>query len=132
MEVRKRLHIRCIIFVIFITFIFLSGCGKRWYDVFDENYVWVSENPYIYMIKEGTIIEVDGEKKNVELIWSFGDGSKIEFYDRKGRDYVVEDVVWEAEMQKFKKDKLYLKIVKDYYGNDEGKEIVLEKRLKEE
>lgn len=135
MEIRKRnmIYILGIICVMCITSIILSGCGKRWWYGWDDSYVYISEEPYIYMPldKGKVIIELDGEKKNVETGWE-NDGTKIYFYQGGKREIESVDLIWEAEVLKFKKDKLYLKIVKDNCGNDEGKEIVLEKRLKEE
>lgn len=81
--------------------------------------------------KGKVIIELDGEKKNVETGWE-NDGTTIYFYQGGKRDTEPRDLIWEAEVLKFKKDKLYLKIVKDNCGNDEGKELVLEKRPAEE
>ncbi len=133
MEVIKRTYIRCIVCVICIASILLSGCGKKWYDDWEENYSYISDEPYIYIPidHEKAVMEIDGEKRNIQTTWSF-DGIKIFFYNGRKRDTESIDLIWETQVLKYKKGKLYLKIVKDNCGNDEGKEIVLEKRLKEE
>ena len=132
MKIRKRYKVYISVFIC-IIFILLNGCGKRWWDGWDDSYVYISEDPYIYMPRDHgkVIIELDGEKKNVETGWE-NDGTKINFYQGGKRDTEPIDLIWETEVLKYKKEKLYLKIVKDNCGNDEGKEIILEKRPVEE
>lgn len=128
MKIQKNYKV-CTSIIICAIFIFLSGCGKRWYNDWEENYVFISEEPYIYLPldHEKAVMEIDGEKKDIQTMWSF-DGTKIFFYNGRKREIESRDLIWEIEVLKFKKDKLYLKIVKDNCGNDEGKELVLEKR----
>lgn len=118
-----------ILMIICALFIFLLGCGKKWYDDWDDNDIFISDEPYIYIPfdHEKAVMEINGKKKDIQTTWSF-DGIRIFFYNGRKRDTEPRDLIWETEVQKFKKDKLYLKIVKDNCGNDEGKELVLEKR----
>lgn len=125
----KKYYIVCFICVAAVLF---TGCGKRWWDNWDGSYVWVSDNPYIYMPldHDGAIIEINGEKWEVNVGWG-PEGRYIYFHEKWIR-HTEDGEIWVAEV-KLKKDKLYLKIIEDYYGDYQGQEFVLEQRpVKEE
>lgn len=107
----------------------LSGCGKKFWDY---NCTWVSEEPYVYIPLEQTkaVIEIDGEKVDVETGWE-NDGTKIYFYEKGNKVHEDEDLIWVASV-KLKSGKMYLTITEDYYGDEEGKEFVLQQRPRDE
>jgi hypothetical protein len=123
----KKNSIICFVIVAAIFFTGCGGCGRRWWDNWDGSYAWVSEEPYIYMpIDMGkVIIEIDGDKWKVETSWE-PDGTKI-YFKEKWTTHTKDGLIWVADV-KLKKDKLYLTIIEDHYGENEGKEIVLEQQ----
>jgi hypothetical protein len=114
-----------IICFIIVTVIFFTGCGKKFWDY---KGVWISEKPYVYLPirHDNIILEVkENEKITVKAAWD-NTGERIFFYifdDDKSEDISI----WVADV-KLKKDKLYLTIIEDHYGENEGKEIVLEQQ----
>ena len=125
-SMKKHSIIWCII-AMSILFTGCGGCGRRWWDNWDGSYAWVSEDPYIYMPldKGKVIIEIDGEKWKVETAWEPA-GTEI-YFNEKWITHTEDGLIWVANV-KLKKDKLYLTIVEDHYGNNEGKEIILEQQ----
>lgn len=117
------------IFLICIFMILLTACGKKFWEY---DCIWVSEDPYIYMPNEheGVIIEIDGENYEVQTAWE-NDGSGIDFYENVSGGVSDEELIWEADVQ-IKKGELYLTIVKDNYGDNEGKVFILEQQPKDE
>lgn len=123
----KKNSIICFVIAAAIFFTGCGGCGRRWWDNWDRSYAWVSEEPYIYMpIDKGkVIIEIDGDKWKVETSWEPA-GTKI-YFNEKWITHTKDGLIWVADV-KLKKDKLYLTIIEDHYGENEGKEIVLEQQ----
>ncbi|MDE6252720.1 MAG: hypothetical protein K2M78_08785 [Lachnospiraceae bacterium] len=123
---KKKFKNLVVIITIFFTIFIFSGCKKRFWEY---ECVWVCDSPYIYMPTNSSpaVIEINGEKKDVEAVRKYTT-SGLEFRDPDiDNASTDESIIWETEC-KIKKGKLYVTITKDYVSDMEGKTIILEQQ----
>ena len=126
--IRNKFKKSTLLSITFFIMFTLNGCGKYFWDY---ECVWFSESPYVYMAAythtHKAIIEINGEKKEVETGWK-NDGTGIEFCDPDIDNGTTEEsIIWETEC-KIKKGKLYVTIIKDNVSDMEGQTIILEQQ----
>ena len=127
MEIMQNKIRKIVVFTILFSMMWImTGCGKYFWEY---ECVWVSDSPYIYMPASShkVVIEINGEKKDVNAAWA-NNGRGITFYSDYINDKAIdESIIWDAECE-IKKGKLYVTIIKDNVSDMEGKTIILEQQ----